>query len=79
MMTSDLKNIPVTLNIDFSQFMLFFEQLPLEYKKMVLFSLENKIKEKYSNKEVWKSLQGSVLEYYFPFEPIATEDWEAIQ
>jgi hypothetical protein len=43
---SNLSNIPVTLNFDFNQFLLFFEQLPIEHKKLILQSLEKQVAEK---------------------------------
>lgn len=76
-MVSNLKSIPVTLNLDFNQLLLFFEQLPVEHKRLILFSLENKISEPSSEK--WKMLKGSVTTYLLPFEPVDAEDWEVLQ
>lgn len=76
---ADLKNIPVTLNFDFNQFLLFFEQLPAEYKKLIVQTLEKKVVANKENGEHWENLKGSVLEYNLPFEPVAAEDWEVLQ
>jgi hypothetical protein len=76
---SNLSNIPVTLNFDFNQFLLFFEQLPMEHKKLILQSLEKQVAEKKGEGEKWESLKSSVLHYQLPFEPIAAEDWEVLQ
>ena len=76
---SDLKNIPVTLNVDFNQFLLFFEQLPVEYKKLILQSLEKKVAGGKTGSESWQNLKSSVLEYKLPFEPVASEDWDVLQ
>lgn len=76
---TDLRNIPVTLNFDFNQFLLFFEQLPTEYKNLIVETLEKKVVANKENGERWENLKGSVLEYKLPFEPIAAEDWEVLQ
>ena len=75
---SNLSNIPVTLKFDFNQFLLFFEQLPVEHKKLILQSLEKKVAEKKEEEEKWENLKGTVIHYQLPFEPVATEDWEVL-
>ena len=76
---TDLKNIPVTLNFDFNQFLLFFEQLPVEYKNLIVQSLEKKVAGEKEGVEKWENLKGSMLEYKLPFERVAVEDWEVLQ
>ena len=76
---TDLKNIPVTLSFDFNQFLVFFEQLPVEYKNLIVQSLEKKVAGEKQGVEKWENLKGSVVEYKLPFEPVAAEDWESLQ
>lgn len=77
-MTSTLNNIPLTLNLDFKTFLLFFEQLPIEHKKLILSALEHKMEEKKQSPETGRSLKGSVVSYTLPFEPVASDSWEAM-
>jgi len=75
----NLSNIPAMLNFDFNQFLLFFEQLPVEHKKLIVQTLEKKVVADKENGEQWENLKGSVLEYQLPFEPVAAEDWEVVR
>lgn len=79
-MNADLKNIPVTLKFDFNQFLIFFNQLPSEYKKLVVTILEKETTEKEMTSSAWQSLRGSILRYENPFDPATDwQDWEAEQ
>lgn len=70
-MAFTLNNIPLTFNLDFKAFLLFFEQLPIEHKRLILSALEHKMDEKKQSPETGRSLKGSVISYIMPFEPVA--------
>lgn len=76
---ANLSDIPVTLRFDLTQFLLFFEQLPLEYKRLVITALEEKANADLSEEKSWESLKGSLLKYELPFEPVSLEDWNALK
>jgi hypothetical protein len=74
------RNAAPLLNFDVSPILALFNQLPFDYKQLVVNILKKELVKTKSLKQAsWQTLKGSVVGFEHPFEPVANVEWEATQ
>lgn len=73
-----MKNLTIPLKFDLGQFLRFFTQLSPENKELIFNALKAAMQTGPVRVNGDSPLQGTVLKYDHPFQPVAENDWGAI-